>query len=60
MYSFRTIHNAVMAADPPPGLPYGASFTAERIREINAAPYFQDLLAEIRAAAAQAHHEPIP
>ncbi len=60
MYSFRAIHNAVMAADPPQGFPYGARLTPERISDINAAPHFQDLLTEIRTAAHKAHHEPIP
>jgi hypothetical protein len=60
MYSFRAIREAILAAEPPAGFPYGPGLTAERLRDIRAAPHLQEFLAGMRAMAARAQSEPAP
>src|SRR5215218_9148175 len=60
MYSFRAIRNAILAAEPLPGFPYGAGLTAERLRDVRAAAHVQELLAALRATAGRAQSEPVP
>ena len=60
MYSFRAIRDAILAAEPPAGFPYGEGLTDERLHELRGAPHLRELLAGMRAVATQAHAEPIP
>jgi hypothetical protein len=60
MYSFRAIRAAILAAEPPPGFPYGAILAAERRRDIRAAPHLRELLGAVRATAGRAQAEPVP
>jgi len=61
MHSFHILLEALIHAPPrPPGFPFAQERLGDRINQVRATPYLQDMLAEIRAEAERARETLIP